>query len=143
MNHNLSLDDVLVNDAETGLKILTRGKSAYVNPADLFASLRMKSIIDDLRKQFDLVILDSPPVMAVSDARILAGLVDKTIFVLNWDSTPKKVVYSALHLLTKDGHANVAGIVLQKVDLQKVGRYGYGDSGHYYHYARYSQYYSS
>ena len=143
MNHNLSLDDVLVNDTETGLKILTRGKSAYVNPVDLFASLRMKSIIDDLRKQFDLVILDSPPVMAVPDARILTGLVDKTIFVLNWDSTPKKVVYSALHLLNIDGHANVAGIVLQKVDLQKVGRYGYGDSGHYYHYARYSQYYSS
>lgn len=143
MHHDLSLNDVLVNDPETGMKILTRGKAAFVNPVDLFASLRMKAIIDDLRVQFDLVILDSAPIMAVPDTRILAGLVDKTIFVLNWDATPKKVVHSALHLLSKDGHANVAGVVLQKVNLQQYGRYGYGDSGYYYHYGRYNQYYTS
>ncbi len=143
MNHELSINDVLITDAETGMKILTRGKSAYVNPIDLFASQRMKSIIDGLREHFDLVILDSAPIMAVPDTRILSGLVDKTIFVLNWDSTPKKVVHSALHLLNKDGHANVAGIVLQKVNLQQYGRYGYGDSGYYYHYSRYSNYYTS
>ena len=143
MNHELSINDVLITDAETGMKILTRGKSAYVNPIDLFASQRMKSIIDGLREQFDLVVLDSAPIMAVPDTRILSGLVDKTIFVLNWDSTPKKVVHSALHLLNKDGHANVAGIVLQKVNLQQYGRYGYGDSGYYYHYSRYSNYYTS
>jgi succinoglycan biosynthesis transport protein ExoP len=143
MHHDLSLNDVLVDDPETGMKILTRGKSAFVNPVDLFASHRMKSIVDDLRQQFDLVILDSAPIMAVPDTRILAGLVDKTIFVLNWDSTPKKVVHSALQLLSKDGHANVAGIVLQKVNLQQYGRYGYGESGYYYHYGRYDQYYTS
>jgi succinoglycan biosynthesis transport protein ExoP len=143
MHHDLSLNDVLVDDPETGMKILTRGKSAFVNPVDLFASHRMKSIVDDLRQQFDLVILDSAPIMAVPDTRILAGLVDKTIFVLNWDSTPKKVVHSALQLLSKDGHANIAGIVLQKVNLQQYGRYGYGESGYYYHYGRYDQYYTS
>lgn len=143
IHHDLSINDVLVDDAESGMKILTRGKAAFVNPVDLFASIRMKSIIDDLREQFDLLILDSAPIMAVPDTRILAGLVDKTIFVLNWDSTPKKVVYSALHLLSKDGHANIAGIVLQKVNLQQYGRYGYGDSGYYYHYGRYNQYYNS
>lgn len=143
MHHDLSLNDVLVDDPETGMKILTRGKAAFVNPVDLFASLRMKAIVDDLREQFDLVILDSAPIMAVPDTRILAGLVDKTIFVLNWDATPKKVVHSALHLLSKDGHANVAGVVLQKVNLQQYGRYGYGDSGYYYHYGRYNQYYTS
>lgn len=143
MHHDLSIDDVLVEDAETGMKILTRGKSAYVNPVDLFASQRMKSIVNELREKFDLIILDSAPIMAVPDTRILTGLVDKTIFVLNWDSTPKKVVHSALHLLSKDGHGNIAGIVLQKVNLQQYGRYGYGDSGYYYHYGRYNQYYTS
>jgi succinoglycan biosynthesis transport protein ExoP len=142
-HHDLTLNDVLVDDPETGMKILPRGKSAYVNPIDLFASQRMKSIVDDLREQFDLVVLDSAPIMAVPDARILSGLVDKTIFVLHWDLTPKKVVQSALHLLSKDGHATVAGIVLQKVNLQQYGRYGYGDSGYYYHYGRYRQYYTS
>ncbi len=143
MQHDLSINDVLVDDPETGMKILTGGKSAFINPVDLFASQRMKSIINDLRERFDLVILDSAPIMAVPDTRILAGLVDKTIFVLNWDSTPKKVVYGALHLLNKDGHSNIAGVVLQKVNLQQYGRYGYGDSGYYYHYGRYNQYYNS
>ena len=142
-HHDLTINDVLVDDPETGMKILTRGKSAFVNPVDLFASQRMKAIINDLREQFDLVILDSAPIMAVPDTRILSGLVDKTIFVLHWDLTPRKVVHSALHLLSKDGHSSVAGIVLQKVNLQQYGRYGYGDSGYYYHYGRYSQYYTS
>jgi len=139
----LVLSEVLVNDPETGMKILTRGHSAFINPIDLFASHRMKSIIDELREQFDLVIVDSAPIMAVPDTRILAGLVDKTIFLLSWDSTPKKVIASALHLLSKDGHNNVAGIVLQKVNLEQYGRYGYGDSGYYHSYGRYKQYYTS
>ena len=140
-NHELTLDDVLVTDNVTGLKILARGKIGYVNPIDLFASKRMKAIIDELRETYDLVVVDSAPVMAVPDARILQNLVDKTIFVLNWDNTPKKVIKNALHLLTKDGNSNLAGIVLQKVDFKQYGRYGYGDSGYYYHYGRYNHYY--
>ncbi len=143
MNHELVIEDLLVNDSETGMKILTRGHSAYINPSDLFASQRMKALIDYLHEHFDLVILDSAPIMAVPDTRILAGLADKTLFVLNWDSTPKKVVASALHVLNKDGHNNVAGIVLQKVNIEQYGRYGYGDSGYYYSYGRYKQYYTS
>lgn len=143
MQHDLSLQEVLFNDEQSGLKVLARGKASFVNPTDLFASLRMRAIINELKDRFDLVILDSPPVMAVPDAKVLTALADKTIFVLNWDSTPRKVVQSALHQLQRDGHANVAGIVLQQVDLQQYGRYGYGDSGYYYHYGRYSHYYAS
>lgn len=141
-HHDMSIDDVLVEDAVTGMKILTRGKIGYVNPIDLFASKRMKAIIQELRDRFDLVVVDSAPIMAVPDSRILQGLVDKTIYVLNWDSTPKKVVRNGLHLLTKDGNSNLAGIVLQQVNLKQYGRYGYGDSGYYYHYGRYHHYYS-
>ena len=143
LDHTLQLKDVLVNDPATGLKILTRGHSAFINPIDLFSSHRMKALVDELREQFDLVILDSAPLMAVPDSRILAGLVDKTLFVIKWDSTPKKVITSALHLLKSDGHNNLAGIVLQKVDLEQYGRYGYGGSGYYYSYGRYKQYYTS
>ena len=81
--------------------------------------------------------------MAVPDTRVLAGLVDKTIFVLNWDSTPKQVVRSALQLLNGEDHVSVAGIVLQQVNLQQYGRYGYGSSGYYYQSGRYNQYYTS
>lgn len=143
MNHDLILDDLLVNDPITNMKILTRGHSAFINPSDLFASQRMKGILDKLHNEFDLVILDSAPIMAVPDTRILAGMADKTLFVLNWNTTPKKVVGSALHILNRDEQSNVAGIVLQKVNLEQYGRYGYGDSGYYYAYGRYKQYYTS
>ena len=143
MNHSQSVEDVLVNDTATGLKLLTRGHAAFINPSDLFASQRMKALIEQLKEQFDLVIIDSAPIMAVPDSRILAGLADKTLFVINWDATPKKVVASAIHILNKDSHNNVAGIVLQKVNLEQYGRYGYGESGYYYSYYRYKQYYTS
>ena len=143
MNHTLSLADVLVKDPATGLSLLTRGHAAFLNPSDLFASQRMKALLEQLKEQFDLVIVDSAPIMAVPDSRILAGLVDKILFVVNWDTTPKKVVATALHIFAKDGHNNLAGIVLQKVNLEQYGRYGYGDSGYYYSYGRYKQYYTS
>ena len=143
MNHELKIKDVLINDPITGLKILTRGHSAYVNPSDLFASQRMRNIIDELKEAFDLVVMDTAPIMSVPDTRILAGIADKTIFVLNWNNTPKKVVYNAIQIINKSTHAKVAGFVLQKVDLEQYGRYGYGDSGYYYSYGRYKDYYTN
>ncbi len=139
-NHDLTLVDVLQKDPKTGLMILSRGKAGYVNPLDLFASKRMRSIMEELRVKFDLVVVDSAPIMAVPDSRILQSLVDKTIYVLKWDATPKKVVRNGLHLLMKDGNSNLAGIVLQQIDLKKYGRYG--DYSYYYHYGRYKSYYS-
>jgi succinoglycan biosynthesis transport protein ExoP len=102
----------------------------------------MENIITFLRKQFDYVIFDTPPVMAVSDARILGRLVDKTVFVVHWDKTPKKVIKAAIQqLVTHD--VDIAGCVLQQVNLKRYGSYGYGSSGYYYHYGKYGQYYSS
>jgi len=82
-------------------------------------------------------------VMAVTDSRVLSRMVDKTLFVLRWDDTPRKVVKAALHQMAQSGGDNVAGIILQQVDLKQYGGGGYGDSGYYYHYGKYGQYYSS
>ncbi len=138
---DLSLEDVLITDPESGMMILTRGQAKFVNPTDVFASKRMEMILNLLKQQFDLVVLDAPPVMSVPDARVLSALVDKVIFVLAWDKTPRKVVFSALHQLQREAHNNIAGIVLQQVNLQQYGRYG--NSGYYYHYSQYGEYYSS
>ena len=143
MQHDLSVSEVLSVDDKTGMKVLARGMSSYVNPADLFASQRMKNILDELKRDFDLVILDSPPVMAVTDSRVLSRMVDKTLFVLRWDATPRKVVKAGLQQMAQSGADNVAGIILQQVDLKQYGSSSYGDSGHYYHYGKYGQYYNS
>ncbi|WP_428355916.1 polysaccharide biosynthesis tyrosine autokinase [Methyloprofundus sp.] len=126
MQHDLAVSEVLLTDEKTGMKVLSRGMSSYVNPSDLFASKRMQNILDELKNEFDLVILDSPPVMAVTDSRVLSRMVDKTLFVLRWDDTPRKVVKAALQQMAQSGADNVAGIILQQVDLKQYGRSGYG-----------------
>lgn len=143
MQHELSVKNVLLTDSKTGMHVLSRGKSGYVNPSDLFASKRMHEIMDVLKKDYDLVILDSPPVMSVTDSRVLSRLVDKTLFVMRWDDTPRKVVKAALQQMRQSGGDNVAGIILQQVDLKQYSSVAYGDSGYFYHYGKYGQYYES
>lgn len=95
-----------------------------------------------MEEKFDLVIFDLPPVMAVADARILASLMDKTIYVVNWDKTPRKVIKAGLQQMLS-ANANIAGIALQQVNLKQYGNFSYSGSGHFYHYGKYGQYYSN
>ena len=99
----------------------------------------MNKITEILRENADFVIFDSPPVMAVADARLIGRIVDKTLFVIRWKKTPVKVVKAALKILRSSG-TEIAGVVLQNVDLKRYGQLGFGDSGYYYHYGRYGQY---
>jgi Mrp family chromosome partitioning ATPase len=71
---------------------------------------------------------------------VIGQLADRTLFVVRWNKTPRKVARAALEQLGKSG-IKLAGVVLQQVDLKRYGRLGYGDSGYYYHYGRYGQYY--
>ena len=141
MAHDEKVFDYLIKDEKSELNILPKGAAEYINPVDVFTSYRMKTIIAELKDQFDLIIFDTPPVMVVSDARALAQQVDKTVLVVCWDRTPRKVVKAAIQQLVS-AESKLAGVVLQKVNLKQYGRYGYGDSGYYYHYGKYGQYYS-
>jgi len=136
------VSEYVVKDTKSNLLIMPKGRAEYVNASDVFSSHRMESIMTFLRKRFDYVIVDTPPVMAVSDARILGRLVDKTVFVVRWDKTPKKVIKAAIKQLVTH-KVDIAGCVLQQVNLKRYGSYGYGNSGYYYHYGKYGQYYSS
>jgi capsular exopolysaccharide synthesis family protein len=136
------LSEFIVQDPRGSIDLLPVGTAEYANAGDIFSSHRMTHIIGQLKQRYDLVIIDAPPVMAVADARIIGRLVDKTLFVVRWDKTPAKVARAALEQLLRYG-TEVAGIVLQQVDLKRYRRFGYGDSGYYYHYGRYGKYYSS
>jgi capsular exopolysaccharide synthesis family protein len=136
------LSEFVLKDEKGGIDYLPPGTAKYANATDIFSSHRMESIIDLLKASYDLVIIDTPPVMAVADARIIGRVVDKMIFVVRWNKTPRKVARTALDQLRRAG-VSLAGVVLQQVDLKRYGRVGYGDSGYYYHYGRYGKYYSS
>ncbi len=144
MSPDNQLSEFMYKDEKSNLMVMPKGNAEYINPVDIFTSQRMGNVLEALKAKFDLIIFDTPPVLAVSDARVLASLVDKTLFVVAWDKTPRKVVRAGLEQLLKS-EANLAGIVLQQVDLQQYGSYSYsyGGSGYYYHYSKYGEYYSN
>jgi capsular exopolysaccharide synthesis family protein len=136
------LSEFILRDEKGNVDYLPTGTAKYANATDIFSSHRMAEIINLLKSRYDLVVVDTPPIMAVADARILGRVVDKTIFIVRWDKTPRKVAKAAVDLLRR-ADVSIAGVVLQQVDLKRYGRVGYGDSGYYYHYGRYGKYYST
>lgn len=133
------LEEVIQKDKRSNIDVVSTGRNVP-NPADLLASDNMRKLIADLKTKYDLVIIDSPPVLAVADARVLSQLADKTIFLTRWAETARDVVLMAVRQLASNG-ANIAGILLTRVNLKKNARYGYADSGYYGR--KYSQYYSN
>lgn len=109
------------------------------NAPEILESHAMKAALATFSERYDLVILDGPPVMAVSDARIIARLADYTVFIVQWAKTPREVVKTAIAALLSV--SSRVGIVINRVNLAKHARYGYGDHGDYY--SRYRGYYSA
>lgn len=102
------------------------------NPAELLGSTRMKEFLKSMRELFDIIILDSPPVNAVTDSAILSTIADATILVVESGETDIGAAVNAKELLEKVD-ANLIGVVLNKVPTKGVGNYGYG----YYQYGDY------
>lgn len=109
------------------------------NAPEILESHAMKAALATFSERYDLVILDGPPVMAVSDARIISRLADYTVFIVQWAKAPREVVKTAVNALL--GVTNHVGIVINRVNLAKHARYGYGDHGDYY--SRYRGYYGT
>lgn len=124
------LEDVLHRDERSGAYVIPAGK-VTTDPAELLASTRMRTVLDDLAGQFELVILDSPPVVAVSDPRLLAPQVDATILVVRWAQTPRDVAALAAKQIEEAG-GRLIGVVLTMVDSKKHAQYGFSDSAYYY-----------
>lgn len=100
------------------------------NPSELLASQRMENLKYELEKLFDLVIFDLPPVIAVTDAQIVASKTDGTIFVINKGGANKEMVLKSKELLDKV-KANVLGVVFNRVETKDDHYYAYyGESKH-------------
>ena len=133
-----TLEECLHTDPASGVHFIC-ARPDTPNAPDVLESEAMKNALSHFLERYDLVILDCPPIMAFSDARIVCRLADYTIFLVFWAKTPREVVLNALNLLRSV--TDRIGIVVNKVDLAKHVRYGYGDYGYYY--SRYTDYYKS
>lgn len=130
------IDEVILSDA--GLDVLPVASGA-ANPPDLLGSAQMRRLLDQLRNSYDLVVIDSAPVLPVADTRVLALLADKTVFIVKWDETAADTAASAVKEL-RGFNIDLAGVALAQVDTAKLAKYGYGGGGYYY--GKYRNYYA-
>ena len=134
-----SLEEVMTTDSVTGVRLLPLAKSS-LTPKDVFGSAAMDRLLDQLRASYDLIILDTAPVLPVADTRVLAPKADVVVFLAHWRKTPQHAIEAAFRLLSGTG-AHLAGVALTQVDMKQQSKYGYGDPGYYY--AEYKKYYVS
>jgi polysaccharide biosynthesis transport protein len=126
LQERASLAEVIHNDKATGIDFIPGGTSeAHAHGLPMTGA--MARLLQTLRQDYDLVLLDTPPAQAVTDARILAGLADATVLCVRWRSTPRDAALHALELL-EEAHANVVGAALTRVDANVHVRSGYADA---------------
>jgi capsular exopolysaccharide synthesis family protein len=129
------LEDVIEIDERSGCHYIAAG-AGVPSPTDFLGSDPMRRILMRVREVYDLIVLDTPPVLVVSDALVLLRQVDKTLFVARWGKTARDAAIGALRTIIEAG-ADVAGVVLNQVNLQKQARYRYGNAGKYGNYRKY------
>jgi succinoglycan biosynthesis transport protein ExoP len=105
-----------------GLDVIPAGRNSQ-NPSDLLGSERMKALVEQVRGTYDCIILDSPPLEPVIDAKLLSNLADKVVFVVRWRATPRELVQRNAEAFGKV--RMLAGLVINAVDEEKIPRYGY------------------
>jgi len=113
----------LIQTSEYGLDFIVTGEktTAVVN---VLEAQKLKELIAKLRESYDYVLLDTPPVIAVSDALYIAKNADGVIFVVAQNTAKKTLVREAIQTL-KNNNVHIIGTVLTQVNL-KTGEYGYG-----------------
>lgn len=124
-NRSLTLEDVVRDSYVEGLDFITCG-IIPPNPSELINSNRMGELIQEMESSYDLVIFDNPPLLAVTDAQIMATKVDGTIVVVPQGEVKKDELDQTAELLEKV-NANVLGSVLNKVDADSDTYYYYGE----------------
>ncbi len=133
-----TLAQVIGRDESSGLYYIP-ARANTPNSAEILDSNAMRNFVGALSEQFDLVFIDTPPLMAVSDARITAQIADYVVFLVRWEQTGRELAINALKLM-RDQRKQV-GIVLAQVDVRRHSRYGYGD--YVYYYSKYKDYYTN
>ncbi len=125
--------DPILRSESLNLDYLAMPRDA-TDPLIRFAGDNIARLLTRLRATYDCVIIDSAPLLAITETRLLSSLADKVLFVVKWAATRRDVAQNALHVLSSlearwKAHPVLAGAVITQVDLRKHARYRYGDVG--------------
>jgi capsular exopolysaccharide synthesis family protein len=130
-----SLEEVIQTTSLPMLDILPSGKLPS-SSLGILSSAQMRDLITELKRRYDFVLFDSPPIMGVSDASILASEVDMTIQVIQYRRYPQPMNIRAKQMVEKVG-GNLVGIVLNNINMsQDESYYYYSGYYHGYYYSR-------
>jgi succinoglycan biosynthesis transport protein ExoP len=129
LSGDVSFEEAVQTDSKLGIDVLI-GEKSKVNAADLYASERFQAFLKEARDRYDLVVIDTPPVLVVPDARVIGQHVDAVVYSVRWDSSSKSQVTTGLAMFESVG-TKVTGLVLSIVDSRGMKRYGYGNYGGY------------
>lgn len=120
------LDELVLHDDRIGADVLM-GEKSRVNAADIFSSDRFRDFLNKVRQAYDYVIIDTPPVLVVPDARVIGQHVDAIMLSVSWDRTNRAQVVAALREM-ESAKLKITGVVLAQIDPKGMRRYGYGDA---------------
>lgn len=125
---NAAFDEVLIKGDVDNLFLITSG-TIPPNPAEMLDSQEMRSFLKEMREKFDLVILDSPPIIAVADSEILTSMVDGTILIVSAEATEIELMERSVELIKRE-NTQFLGTVLNNFSYKS----GYGSYYKYYYY---------
>ena len=129
---NTHLEDAIKKSRIDNLSVLTSG-TLPPNPSELLASMKMDGFIDQVSSQYDMVLFDSPPIIPVTDAAVLAPKLDGTVLVVKSGETERDALLRS-RVLFDNVNANVFGVLINGVNINNMHGsyyyyyYEYGDS---------------
>lgn len=133
------LEEAVAHERSVGLDVLPMAKIA-ANPGALINGRDFPERLRELRERYDLVIVDSAPVLGMPESRLLAAMADQVVLAVRWGSTGRNTAKHTVRELLDSG-ARIAGVVLTRVNVKQHARAGYGDAA--LSYTKYGRYYSS
>lgn len=133
----VAFEHCVARDTKTTASILPCLKTPP-NPADVLGSNAFSYLLRNLKASFDLIIIDSAPLLPVNDTKILSRLADAVVFVVRWEKTPRTAAANAIRML-HDARAPLACVALARADSERFQYYSYGYQSYY----GYNEYYSS
>ncbi|MCB0722423.1 MAG: polysaccharide biosynthesis tyrosine autokinase [Ignavibacteriae bacterium] len=130
--NNVTFEEIVRETALEGMYFITSG-TIPPNPSELLGSLQMKKFLDFLRDKYDYIVIDSPPLITVTDSEILFNITDGTVLIAQANKTPTETFWKTYQTLYNRNPHNLLGCVLNNFSFKSSYGYYYN---YYYYYSR-------
>ncbi|MEN3975902.1 polysaccharide biosynthesis tyrosine autokinase [Emcibacter sp. SYSU 3D8] len=134
----VELEAVMRTDERFNFQYITAGSETQ-NVLNLIESQKLRALLTQMKPQFGLIVIDTPPLLAVADAKVIADRCDSVVFVVRWGKTSRNTLIDGLKHLEGNA-APVAGVVMTRADMDRLSSYQYGTA---YYGKAYKSYYTS